>query len=272
MPAASASRAWRRASRASRPSATWCPTGSSARRCGSASHAAPELTLRVPAQLQRACDRCRRRAPRGERARERRRSCFQARLVVAADGAHSLVRARPASARRWRITRRWRWSPTSRPTSRTTDRAFERFTPSGPLAVLPLAGGGRRGHLGAAPPSAPQRLLALGDAAYLARAAERLRLARRPLHARGPSRHLSAEAHARRGRRGHAHRADRQRRAGAAPGRRPGLQPRAARCGDARRGAGAGAGGGRRCPSSCSASPRGARRTGAAWCASPIRW
>ena len=261
MPAASASRGWRRASRASRRSATWCPTGCSARRCGSASQRAPELTLRVPAQLSElAIDAAGVRLA-GERAGERPRALPGAPRGRRRRGA--LAGARRGRHRRatWRTTTQVAMVANVATDQPHADRAFERFTPSGPLAraaarrwrATRSSGPARPEHAGACSPSGTPR--------YPGRAAERLRLARRALHARGASRRLSAEAHAGRGRRGHAHRADRQRRAGPAPGRGAGLQPRAARCGGAGRGDGTGAGGGRLRPSCCSASPAWRART-----------
>jgi 2-octaprenyl-6-methoxyphenol hydroxylase len=94
------------------------------------------------------------------------REDFSARLVVAADGAHSQVRAAAgieagvADYQQVAVVANLR---TDQPHG---GRAFERFTPSGPIAVLPLAGGSLAAIWAMAPAQA-QRLNALDDAAYL---------------------------------------------------------------------------------------------------------
>ena len=95
-----------------------------------------------------------------------------ARLLVAADGANSLVRAAAGIAAQIEdydqvaIT-----APvlTDRPHDGT---AYERFTSSGPVAVLPLRGGGY-GTVWACEPARAAQLLALPDALYLAALQER---------------------------------------------------------------------------------------------------
>ncbi len=127
---------------------------------------APELTLRVPAQLtdlaiDAAGVRLALSAPGNAP------ELFRARLVVAADGAHSQVRAAAgigAEVEDYGQVALVANVATDQPHA---DRAFERFTPSGPLAVLPLAGGGRA-VIWACTPEHARRLLALEDAAYLA--------------------------------------------------------------------------------------------------------
>lgn len=94
-------------------------------------------------------------------------STLRARLVVAADGAHSRVRdaagldARVEDYSQVALTAH---VASTRPADGT---AYERFAPDGPLAVLPLRDGSH-GVVWALAPDAAQRMLALGDADYLA--------------------------------------------------------------------------------------------------------
>ena len=90
-----------------------------------------------------------------------------ARLVVAADGARSLVREQAGIA-----ADHWAYGQTAIIATITTQRfhdhvAYERFTPDGPIAVLPLAGG-RCGIVWVRPPEDAARVLALPDAEFLA--------------------------------------------------------------------------------------------------------
>jgi 2-octaprenyl-6-methoxyphenol hydroxylase len=92
---------------------------------------------------------------------------ISARLVVAADGARSLVREQAGIA-----ADHWAYGQTAIIATITTQRfhdhvAYERFTPDGPIAVLPLAGG-RCGIVWVRPPEDTARLLALPDAGFLA--------------------------------------------------------------------------------------------------------
>ena len=90
-----------------------------------------------------------------------------ARLIVAADGAHSSVRAAAgigAAIEDYEQVAIAANLATDRPHDGT---AYERFTPSGPLAVLPLFDGSYGVVWSATPPEAI-RLLALDDAAFLA--------------------------------------------------------------------------------------------------------
>ena len=158
-----------------------------------------------------------------------------ARLVVAADGAHSQVRAAAGiEARRGGLWPGRDRGATSRPTRPHDGTAYERFTPPGPLARAAAARWQLRRRCGRARPSARQQLLAL----------ERCRLSSRSCRATSAgapgdscasagARILSVEADARRSDRRAAHGADRQCRPGAASGGRPGIQSGAARCGDA---------------------------------------
>jgi len=89
-----------------------------------------------------------------------------ARLVVAADGAKSLVREQAGVA-----AEHWAYGQTAITCTVTTQRfhdhvAYERFTPDGPIAVLPLAEG-RCGVVWTRPPEDAARLLALPDDAFL---------------------------------------------------------------------------------------------------------
>lgn len=90
-----------------------------------------------------------------------------ARLVVAADGAKSLVREQAGID-----ADHWAYGQTAIIATVTTQRfhdhvAYERFTPEGPLAVLPLAEG-RCGIVFTRRPEEAARLLALPDDAFLA--------------------------------------------------------------------------------------------------------
>jgi 2-octaprenyl-6-methoxyphenol hydroxylase len=91
-----------------------------------------------------------------------------ARLLVAADGAHSQVRAAAGIAADVED-----YEQVALVANVSTDRAhdgcaFERFTGAGPLAVLPLHGGARA-VIWACGPAQAAELLALDDAAYLKR-------------------------------------------------------------------------------------------------------
>jgi len=90
-----------------------------------------------------------------------------ARLVVAADGAKSLVREQAGVE-----SDHWAYGQTAIIATVTTQRfhdhvAYERFTPEGPIAVLPLAEG-RCGIVWTRRPDEAARLLALPDAGFLA--------------------------------------------------------------------------------------------------------
>ena len=89
------------------------------------------------------------------------------RLVVAADGAKSLVREQAGIA-----ADHWGYGQTAIIATVTTQRfhdyvAYERFTPEGPIAVLPLAEG-RGGIVWTRRPEEAARLLALGDEEFRA--------------------------------------------------------------------------------------------------------
>jgi 2-octaprenyl-6-methoxyphenol hydroxylase len=92
---------------------------------------------------------------------------LDARLVVAADGARSALRERagiPAT--------HWDYEQTAIVATLTTQRlhghvAYERFTPQGPIAVLPLADG-RCGLVWTHAPDDAARLLAVSDEEFLA--------------------------------------------------------------------------------------------------------
>jgi len=91
---------------------------------------------------------------------------IRARLVVAADGARSAVREQAGIA-----SERWDYGQTAIVTTMTAQRfhdhvAYERFTPDGPIAVLPLADG-RCGVVWTHRPEEAARLLALPDEAFL---------------------------------------------------------------------------------------------------------
>lgn len=92
---------------------------------------------------------------------------LRARLVVAADGARSTLREQTGIA-----AEHWEYSQTAIISTMSTQRfhdhtAYERFTPDGPIAVLPLADG-RCGLVWTRRPEDAARLLALPDARFLA--------------------------------------------------------------------------------------------------------
>lgn len=89
-----------------------------------------------------------------------------ARLVVAADGAQSQVRAAaglPASVEDYSQVAVVAHVASTQPADGT---AYERFTPEGPFAVLPLVGG-HYGVVWTLAPAEAERVLALSDAEYL---------------------------------------------------------------------------------------------------------
>lgn len=93
---------------------------------------------------------------------------IEAELVVAADGSRSIVRE---SAGVGAVT--WDYSQTAVVTNVRTQRfhdhvAYERFTPSGPIALLPITDG-RCGVVWTLTPEAAAEVLALDDEAFLAR-------------------------------------------------------------------------------------------------------
>jgi 2-octaprenyl-6-methoxyphenol hydroxylase len=94
------------------------------------------------------------------------REVSSARLLVAADGAHSAVRA--AAGIEAGVED---YDQVAIAAAVTGDRAhdgtaYERFTPCGPVAVLPLRGGGY-GTIWSCTPQRAAQLLAMDDAAYL---------------------------------------------------------------------------------------------------------
>jgi 2-octaprenyl-6-methoxyphenol hydroxylase len=92
---------------------------------------------------------------------------LRARLVVAADGARSLVREQAGIA-----AEHWEYAQTAIISTITTQRfhdhvAYERFTADGPIAVLPLSDG-RCGIVWSRSPDDAARLIKLPDEAFLA--------------------------------------------------------------------------------------------------------
>ena len=92
---------------------------------------------------------------------------IEARLVVAADGARSVIREQSGVA-----AEHWEYGQTAIIATLTTQRfhdhvAYERFTPDGPIAVLPLADG-RCGIVWTRRPEEAVRTLALPDDEFLA--------------------------------------------------------------------------------------------------------
>jgi 2-octaprenyl-6-methoxyphenol hydroxylase len=94
------------------------------------------------------------------------REAFTARLVVAADGAHSQVRAAAGIAAGVEDYEQVAVVANLACDEPHGGRAFERFTRAGPIALLPLAGGGRAAIWAMAPADA-QRLQGLDDRGYL---------------------------------------------------------------------------------------------------------
>ena len=91
---------------------------------------------------------------------------LQARLVVAADGAGSLIRREAGVG-----AQQWDYGQTAIITTLAPERfhahvAYERFTASGPIALLPVAAG-RVGVVWTLAPEAAARVLALEPAAFL---------------------------------------------------------------------------------------------------------
>jgi 2-octaprenyl-6-methoxyphenol hydroxylase len=133
--------------------------------------AASDLTLRVPARLeavQIAADNVRLTVAGDSGSREE----FTASLVVAADGAHSSMRAAAAidaAVEDYEQIAIAANVATDRPQDGT---AYERFTPSGPLALLPLFDGSY-GVVWTARPERAAELLSLGDDAFLSELQER---------------------------------------------------------------------------------------------------
>jgi 2-octaprenyl-6-methoxyphenol hydroxylase len=126
---------------------------------------ASELTLRVPARLEDLhieADAVHLSVIGAHGAAE----AFRARLVIGADGANSQVRAAAGIAAEIEDYAQVALVANVASDEPHAGRAFERFTPSGPLALLPLASG-RRAVIWAVTPENAQRLLALDEAAYL---------------------------------------------------------------------------------------------------------
>ena len=196
----------------------------------------------------------------------------EARLVVAADGAQSAVRTAlgiEASVSDYGQHAIIAHVDTTRFHDYT---AYERFTPDGPLAVLPI-GEGRSAVVWTLAPEAARRVLALDDPAFLAELQEAFglrlgrftRVGRRQSYPLALTRAERLTAPPRRD--------PRQCRAGPASRRRPGFQSRAPRrrndCGaDCRTRIGGDPGAAR----SSSDMPHGAGRTVTRSSASPIRW
>ncbi len=123
----------------------------------------PDLDLRMPAK----CTGVALHEGDVELATEPAASPLRARLVVAADGADSKVRAAvglAATIEDYRQVAIVSHVRSSRPADGT---AYERFTPDGPFAVLPLFDGAY-GVVWTLAPEAAERVLALSDKDYLA--------------------------------------------------------------------------------------------------------
>lgn len=92
---------------------------------------------------------------------------LRARLVVAADGANSVVRAAAGLEARIEDYQQVAVVSHVRASRRSDGTAYERFTPTGPIAVLPLHDGAL-GVVWTLAPDRAQRVQALDDAAFLA--------------------------------------------------------------------------------------------------------
>ena len=194
-PGASGSRAWRPPSRASRPSATCWPTVPWGRRCGArcrASRSSPCAFPRAWPPSTSAPMRCTCRSS----ATAARPSRSRTRLIVAADGAHSQVRAAAGIAGEHRGLRAGgRGCDRRQPTARTPAAPTSASPPPGRSPCCRCTTAASRSS-GPARPGVRRQLLALSDAAYLAGAAGHLWLARGSLRARRAARLLSTEADA----------------------------------------------------------------------------
>lgn len=95
------------------------------------------------------------------------REVTSARLLVAADGAHSAVRAAAGIDASIEDYDQVAIAAAVMGDRGHDGTAYERFTPAGPVAVLPLRGGGY-GTIWSCPPQRAAELLALSDEAYLA--------------------------------------------------------------------------------------------------------
>lgn len=122
------------------------------------------LTLRVPGQV--ADVEIDAAGVRFTLASERGREAVAARLVVAADGAHSLVRAAAGIAATLEDYDQVAVVANVASDTPHAGNAYERFTPAGPLAVLPLADGSLSVIWACRSAEAPA-VLALDDAAWL---------------------------------------------------------------------------------------------------------
>jgi 2-octaprenyl-6-methoxyphenol hydroxylase len=126
---------------------------------------APQLTLRVPAELTDLAL-----SAAGVtlqvRVQDGTSESFSARLVVAADGAHSKVREIAGIAAGVEDYGQVALVTTVASDQPHEGRAFERFTLHGPLALLPLVSG-RRAVIWALSSQDAERLLAVGEAEYL---------------------------------------------------------------------------------------------------------
>ena len=127
---------------------------------------APGITVRAPAQpedIQITAEGVRLAIVDGSGPREQ----IHARLIVAADGAHSSVRAIAGIDASVEDYEQVAIAANLAADRRHDGTAYERFTPTGPLAVLPLYDGSY-GVVWSAAPDDAHRLLALDDAAFLA--------------------------------------------------------------------------------------------------------
>jgi len=131
---------------------------------GAALAAAPRVRLLRPARiaaLERSAAALRLRLEGGDE-----EQALSARLLVAADGADSPLRAMLGVAVAVRDYRQRAITANVTPRREHRGWAYERFTPEGPLALLPLEGG-RCGLVWALPPERAEALLEASDEAFL---------------------------------------------------------------------------------------------------------
>ncbi len=148
------------------PSATSSPTVSSARRCGRGSSDVKGITLRVPAHTEHVEITANGVSITLVDDRTGAKEQIDARLVVAADGAHSSVRTAAGIGADVED-----YDQVAMAANIAADRAhdgtaYERFTQAGPLALLPLHDGSW-GLVWSAQPAESARLLALSDESFL---------------------------------------------------------------------------------------------------------
>ena len=187
----------RPSSRASRPLASWCRTGCSARRCGRGSGSMTAISVRLPCSVAAVCTEATGVTLELEGPGAGGSVRLRARLAVAADGARfsGASRGRHHGDAKRTTARLASW-PMSPPTWRTMAPRTNALRTAGPLALLPLRDGSYT-VVWARTPARCRRHPRGQRCGFPGPAAAALRLARRQVRARRPSRQLSSEAGAR---------------------------------------------------------------------------